>query len=870
MASNNVNIALVLRTKTFLKGLTQAQTKLSVFGKTAQTVGRTMQYALGGAILAAGFDAAKAAADFDLANAKLKALGEADGAVGIGKLAETARELGKNSIFTAAEVAQLQLEMKKLGLTVDDVDQVTEGVVKFATAMDTEATLAGATLIKTINKFGNTFDSYNSKQEATTSLSEQFANATLKSALNFETLRNGLNYAGGEADAAGFSFAETAAVLAKLADAGFEGSRGGVIFRKVLQSVGKTSEEIKKDFIGLIKENESFNEVLKIVGVRAAGGTLALGGLNEEILALAEAIARERGGIDGLFEAVDESLIGRLKNLRSAVQEIGIVLLEKFGPKLKQSISNLANFVRGIDDGDIKLAKFLIGLRLAAGAFNTFKGIAIAAAKGLERLVAAMTKLNPAGVVITALVAGMLIAKNAMDDFSERTSKAGSSVDDLSAVLGKFYREDGIYDILEGKKFGSREEFMSSVTGAITEIQDALDKARIRNDEAFGADIVDQAYNLLQAGKTYNEVVELITGPEPFGLSEGMAKQIAAAAQEMRSAENALAGLRGKLNDVVTYQDYFWQSLEETSNQTGTTKEALEGVIDMYERVNNAVLTTTGTGKNMRDRSATSIYEEIEERLGRLRDAQMALNDEKFRELQYSDELSEDLQKRISDNDLLIAWLSNYSKMFKDLAKAEEDAEKKRKKNFVVGYRGRVQTQEQIENQAKLTRELADLYAMLPERFQRYVDKIKESGYSMQTSLAVVHNGLQTVFQGMESGAQALGAILARSIIDPTQTLAENLREAGRQFAIMAATMVAKVLLLTGLIALGNALTGGALGALLNIQARAGNLSGAANLSNNLATPGQGVFANFRGAVAGNDLVFATTRGVVANNRIYG
>jgi hypothetical protein len=827
-----------------------------------------MQYALGGAILAAGFDAAKAAADFDLANAKLKALGEADGAVGIGKLAETARELGKNSIFTAAEVSQLQLEMKKLGLTVDDVDKVTEGVIKFATAMDTDANTAGATLIKTINKFSGSFDQYASKAEAVAVLSEQFATATLSSALNFDTFAAALNYAGGEANAAGFSFSETAAILAKLTDAGFEGSRAGTILRRIFINLAKDGVvNLNKGFEDLIENQQEFSEIVDIAGARSAGGLASIQGLKDVIAELTYEIENSRGGIDSLFEAVDESLIGRLKNLRSAVQEIGIVLLEKFGPKLKQSISNLANFVRGIDNGDIKLAKFLIGLRLAAGVFNTFKGLAILAAKALERLVLAMTKLNPAGVVITALVAGMLIAKNAMDDFSERTSKASSSVDDLSSVLGKFYREDGIYDILEGKKFGSREEFMSSVTGAITEIQDALDKARIRNDEAFGADIVDQAYNLLQAGKTYNEVVELITGPEPFGLSEGMAKQIAAAAQEMRSAENALAGLRGKLNDVVTYQDYFWQSLEETSNQTGTTQEALEGIIDMYERLNNAVQTTDSSGN---ERSATSIYEEIEERLDRLRDAQMALNDEKFRELQYSDELSEDLQKRISDNDLLIAWLSNYSKMFKDLAKAEEDTEKKRKKNFVVGYRGRVQTQEQIENQAKLTKELADLYAMLPERFQRYVDKIKESGYSMQTSLAVVHNGLQTVFRGMESGAQALGAILARSIIDPTQTLAENLREAGRQFAIMAATMVAKVLLLTGLIALGNALTGGALGALLNIQARAGNLSGAANLSNNLATPGQGVFANFRGAVAGNDLVFATTRGVVANNRIYG
>ena len=66
--ANNVNVSLILRTKGFVKGLAESQRQLTVFGRTAQTVGRTLQYALGGALIAVSADALKAAADFDADN----------------------------------------------------------------------------------------------------------------------------------------------------------------------------------------------------------------------------------------------------------------------------------------------------------------------------------------------------------------------------------------------------------------------------------------------------------------------------------------------------------------------------------------------------------------------------------------------------------------------------------------------------------------------------------------------------------------------------------------------------------------------------------------------------------------------------------
>lgn len=870
MAGNNVNIALVLRAKSFLNGLASAQQKLTLFGQTAKTVGRTMQYALGGALIAAGFDAAKAAAEFDLANAKLEALGKADGAVGIEKLAETARRLGKNSIFTAAEVSQLQLSMKKLGLSVDDVDALSESMVKFATAMDVDAETAGATLIKTMNKFKGTFSQYASKQEAAIEASEMFANATLNSALNFETLQYGLNYAGGEANAAGFSFAKTSAILGKLADAGFEGSRAGVILRKVLQSVGKKSDEVEKEFDGLIDSNYKFNEVLKIVGVRAAGGTLAIGGMGEEIAELERIIQNQRGGIDSLFEAVDESLIGRLNNLRSAIQEIGIVLLEKFGPKLEAAISKFADWVRSIDDGDIALAKFVIGLRIVAGVFNTFSNLAIAAAAGVKRLVIGMSSLNPAGAVITGLVAGMLIAKNAMDDYQESVEKAKKKTQGLADVLANYYSEDGLYNKIRNKGFASRDEFIKNVSEERIALAKALQGTEDQAEATFGAQILRDTRSLLDAGISFNEVVKRIQGNGgPFSYTEEQATNIARAVQNIKAGQQAYSDLSDALSKATLYQETYWKSVKATTGGAGgggSEAKRIEGIINQYERLRGAIALEDENGNTL---SINAIYKEIENRIKELEDAQIRLNDEKYREQQFNEKLSEDLQKRIDDNDLLLQWLNNYKAAYKDLVTVEKESNKEREKYFLVSGRGYVATEAQLSEQVKRTKELADLYASMPSRMQGWVDKMREAGYTSETSILGIQSGMFTLVNTMETVAESLGRILGTALVDPFTSLSDSIKEAGRQFLIMAASWVSKIILLTGLIALGNYLTGGALGAFLNTQAKAGNLSGSTNFANNLAS-GQGLFSNFRGAVAGNELVIASERGINANYRIYG
>lgn len=896
--ANNVNVSLILRTKGFVKGLAESQRQLTVFGRTAQTVGRTLQYALGGALIAVSADALKAAADFDLANAKLKALAGPENAGGVLKLAETARELGKNSVFTAAEVASLQLELKKLGLTVDEVDGLSESVVKFATAMDVDAATAGATLVKTINKFGKTFDQYSTKAEAAESLTEQFAAGVLNSALTFETFGSALNYVGGEANAAGFTFAETSAILAKLTDAGFEGSRAGTILRRIFINLAKDGVvDLNKGFEDLIENQQEFAQVVDIAGARSAGGLASIQGLKGVIAELTTTIENSRGGVDQLFEAVDQSLIGRLKNLRSALQEIGIIIIEKFGDGLKDSISRFSEWLRGIDEGDVKAAKFVITLRIVSGLLSGFTNIAKLAASAIVKFGRASAALNPAGAIIVGIVAGFAIASDAIRDYNKELRKSQDGQDNLQTDFLRLVADDQFGKDAKGRNFKDLDSFneykkaaQEEVTAAIIAGQNALTSVPAalvtsKQREAF----TEAVYDGFGRQDFRDLLNKNIAEKNVFGYDEETINKRRDAAISYYNSLYAIKQLQEKLTAIgnASIADV-GASLLPKAGSGDVVK--LKSVIDDFEAIYG---TEEAFGK-----IAGNTESKLSAVATRLEFLNSLANGYKLEQLEIEAtgrSISDNLQEQIDDNDLLVDYYSTQQKYLQGVLKEEKKIQKELDKRFNISEFLRDQrseeakdTQNLLEKYNKLSAPLKDVVdegALVGEAFGDMVDavdkldeslipvydKLRNLGLGVAESINLSKVAMTELFNVLEGLAEKLGNIIGEALVDPTVSLGEALKDAGRQFLILAASWVAKVILLTGLIALGNALTGGALGAFLKTQAAAGNLSGSASIAGGLAS-GNGVGSLFRaeGVVSGNNLVIATRRGVTANDRIYG
>ena len=578
--SNAITTTLILNAKSFQKSLTRVQQRLNGLQQTATTVGRTMQYAVGAALIAAGASAVKAAVDFDLVQAKLRALSGPENAQGVAKLGGLARELGKNSIYTAAQIAQMQLSLKRLGQSVTDIEGLTKPMLDFATAMDTDVAVAGETVIETLNKFSKSFSDLDTKAEKSTKVTEGFAYAVANSGLTFETFKNSLNFAGAEANAVGLSFADTAAILAKLADAGFKGSRGGTILRKALLSLGKTGGDVRKGFDGLVSSNAEFAEVLKIVGIRASGGIFALSGLGDEIKDFSKEIDNADGYVSRFGNEISGTFMAKMKGIASAVEELGISLLTKFERPIKDSLQTLKRFLNSITREDIAafgqflavlikykvlatVASTLISLGTALG---SIAGAVISALPFITALGAGIGGLaialgGPVILAITALTAGLVSLFNKID----KARKEVERFEKANADAAKTAKEQNeAFEKLE--ELAPDEIYKRIRKGAIESMQ-AFQNGELAADAGLIAEnfIPKSAFNAII--KRAGEMEAAAFGRNTFGQDNWMEYAINELFPNMKKAIEEVTAAGADLVNGLTLEEtlrlHEWEKLEE-------------------------------------------------------------------------------------------------------------------------------------------------------------------------------------------------------------------------------------------------------------------------------------------------------------------
>jgi len=885
--ANNVNISLLLRTKGFTKGLANAKRQLTTFGQVSTTVGRTMQYALGGALIAVGADAAKAAADFDLATRKLKALAGPEAAAGVEGLASTARQLGKNSIFTAAEVANLQVEMKKLGLTTKDVKELSAVTVRFATAMDTDAANAGAVLVKTLNKFKSSFSDYDSRAEAATKLSDQMAHAVLNSALTFDTLQSSLGYAGGEAEAAGFSFADTTAILAELANAGFEGSRAGTILRRIFINLAKTgTADLKNSFGDLIENQQEFADLIKITGARSAGGIASIQGLRDVIEQFAKSNEKATGEVQGLYDAVDQSLTGRVKNLRSAFQELGIAVEEQFGRSLRELISSLADFVRGISAADIKMAgavgSFLLMAKVAKGLKVVLGNLALSfvGGGGVAGLAKMLLRFNPAGVMVTAFAAGFAIMKSSMNDFKNRTAKTTQAIEDMFAAFGKINEADDPFTKkLQSKSFANEEAFNKAASERQSNIAIALEKGRTAlSDKMLGKinakdqELVERA---LRSGMTVTEVIGKYREAQSDGFFSGWNneedlakyKEYVFDLNSVLQFEKDLVDLRTLMMKAGTASDVtYWDTTTPDDDDIKKVKD----LIKIFEKAQGAVF-----GGNSGQGAAMSDLQEYTQALKILGDEERRLAAKKSEVEARGGTESDALKLQISENKTLQDFYkANAAISLEQIEYEQAEVEFMQQKVGLEAeaYGWMVKRKQKAKEIAEQRRVDMKEYNSLGEGMQKLVGFLQDMGFTMTESLKAATEIVATMFDTLMDGIGTFSNAFAASLVDPSKKMAEAMKEWGRGLLQTLIAAVTKIGILTAAIAIGNKLTGGGVTNLLKILAGTGAvLGGGVQLANKLAggdTIGTG--KSTTGYVAGSDLVLTTSRGVNARDRIYG
>ena len=455
--------------------------------------------------------------EFEFTMAKVKAVSGATEDE-FKRLSDSAQELGRSTFFTASEVANLQLNLSKLGFTVTEIEAATEATINLSIA-------TGSDLARSATVAGNAIRGFQLDASETGRVVDVMAVAFTSSALDIEKWQTSMTKVAPIAAMAGFSIEETTAIMSKLSDTGIEASIAGTSLRNIfLKMQDPTSELTKKVghtvhsldgmlemFKSMQEEGTDLGDVLTFMDVRqvAAFGTMLKG--SDDIAKLRDELMNASGAGQEMADTIGDTLQGSIFKVKSALQGISIALTKQFGGALQKTLEKLAKWANDLVDNEDKIKKFwtqikfatkiigyfvlgLIPARIALTAIaakTTLVGFGMKAMAGATAIATAAWRtftlvLASSGIGLAVVILGELAA--ALMFASDETEKLASREDLVSQAMVKTYTDiERVNKSLKSLKKTREDINKINDEGAVS--QEKI--RRLRNQEKIDIDTIN-------------------------------------------------------------------------------------------------------------------------------------------------------------------------------------------------------------------------------------------------------------------------------------------------------------------------------------------------------------------------------------------
>ena len=485
------------------RGLKQAQQKLKNFGSSLTNMGKNL-LAVSGIMAAPLAFATKSFADFDDAMRMVKAVSGATESE-FQRLTAAAEKLGRETSYTAKEVAEGMTAMGRMGLKPDEILSAVPAVLSLARATGTDLGEAAEIASNNMRVFG--LDT--SKMANVADILTATANG---SAQTLTDLAEGLKMAGPQAAAANDNIVNVSGALGVLANMGIKGSLAGTALRKSYSQFAKTKVQDKLKAIGIATTDANGNlrampEIIgdiakhmnklptaerlafaeEIFDLRGSLAGLQLGGNVEQ---LDEFIARLKnvGGVaDQTAAEMDAGIGGAFRIMMSAIEgcqiAIGRIIGEALTPYMKRLsgvLNTVAEWIAAHKEMVIMAVRVVAGIA-AVGVGMIAAGLAIKAmavgvgllstvffllkAAVLAPMVAIQGLIGLFGLLQTAMVATKVIALAMWAAITSPAFLIGAA---LAAVIAVVWELTGAWDACKA----GASELAEDVTGAFTSIRD--------------------------------------------------------------------------------------------------------------------------------------------------------------------------------------------------------------------------------------------------------------------------------------------------------------------------------------------------------------------------------------------------------------
>ena len=351
------------------KSLDAAQSRLKDFGRACQGLGRDMM-ALGGVLSLPFALAEKSFAGFDDKMRLVQAVTSSTGDQ-FDSLTKTAQRLGRETSFTAQQVADAMIGLGRMGFDPSEITAAIEHVLNLSRATGTDLAESADIAANSLRIFGLEAGKMSHVADILTAT----ANG---SAQTLTDLFEGLKMAGPSAAAAGENVSELCASLGIMANMGIKGSLAGTALRKayvqfadvkvqnVLRDVGveavdangnlRKMAEIMRDVAAATSKMptaERLSFMKDVFDVRGMMSGLSLAGNIEELDKFLARLRDVSGQADETARAMDRGIGGSFRLFQSAVEgtmnAVGEALSSTLQPMVARITAAINTFTKWVE-----------------------------------------------------------------------------------------------------------------------------------------------------------------------------------------------------------------------------------------------------------------------------------------------------------------------------------------------------------------------------------------------------------------------------------------------------------------------------------------------------------------------------------------
>lgn len=424
----------------FQQKMASAAQSVAAVGAKMQEVGAGMQAAgakwslfVTAPLVAMGKAAFSSAADFEVSMNIIEQVTSAT-TDQMKAMSDQALKLGKDTVFSANEAAQAQLELAKAGFKVNQVIDAMPGVLDLAAAGDVALGQAAKITAGALNAFGL-------QANESTRVANLLAAAANASAADIQDLALGFAQGGFAFSAANQKVDDLAASLAILTNVGLKGTDAGTalknMFTQLYGPTAKAKEVMEKYNINIFDATGTMKPLVEIIDIFND----RLGGLSQQqrlaaldqilmsdgmkamiplmqagsdgFLAMKEAV-NAQGAATAVADARMKGLSGAIEYARGTLNTLMIQSATPWLDMLSQMIRNTVDWIAKFGELDPAIQKTvvtLVALAAAVGPVLIYSGMLVSAIGSITQALAGMTAFllaNP--IVALAALAAALVA----------------------------------------------------------------------------------------------------------------------------------------------------------------------------------------------------------------------------------------------------------------------------------------------------------------------------------------------------------------------------------------------------------------------------------------------------------------------------